>query len=69
MRKLEKTEKFIIAMSDDNYTAYDCTEHGIFLNKKDDDNGKCPHPMCDGQVSIIKDINKLKEKFKVELGY
>lgn len=30
MRKLQKTEKMMIAMSGDNYTTYDCAEHGIF---------------------------------------
>jgi len=69
MRKLQKTEKMIIAMVDDNYITYDCTEHGIFQKRKDVDDGKCPYSTCKGTVSLVENINELKEKYKLELGF
>jgi hypothetical protein len=69
MRKLQKTEKMIIAMADDNYTTYDCTEHGIYQKRKDVDDGKCPYSTCKGKVSLVENIDELKEKYKLELGF
>jgi len=68
MRRLQKTEKMIIATVDDNYTTYDCSEHGIFQKRNDVDDGKCPYSTCKGVVSLVKNIGELKEKFKKELG-
>ena len=69
MRKLQKTEKIIIAIVDDNYTTYDCTEHGIFQIRKDTDDGKCPYSTCKGKVSLVENIAELKEKYRTELGF
>ena len=55
-------------MVDDNYTTYDCTEHGIFQKRKDVDDGKCPYSTCKGKVSLVENIDELKEKYKLELG-
>jgi uncharacterized protein YbcV (DUF1398 family) len=68
MRKLKKTEKMIIAISDDNYTTYDCSEHGIFQIRKDVDNGKCPYSTCKGSVVLVENINELREACKSELN-
>jgi len=68
MRKIQKTEKMIIAMSGDDYITYDCTEHGIFQKRKDVDGGKCPYSTCSGKVSLVENIKELKDKFRLEFG-
>lgn len=65
MRKYNKSEKMIITLSDDNYTTYDCTEHGIFQKRKDVDDGKCPYTNCKGVVTPVENIKELREKFKL----
>ncbi len=66
MRKLKKTEKFIIAMADSDYITYDCQEHGIFQLHVNKNDGKCPYT-CNSKVSLVEDVDTLKEQFKKEL--
>jgi hypothetical protein len=69
MKKFNKVEKTIIAMSNDDYETYTCSEHGVFQKKKDSDDGKCPYGNCEGEIILIDNIKELKEKFKKELNF
>lgn len=68
MRRLSKVEKFIIAEYDEEFNAYYCSKHGIFMRSKDKDDGKCLYSNCEGVVTIVHDIEELKEKYKKELN-
>jgi len=68
MGKYLKAEKVIIAMHDDSVNTYQCSIHGVFSKRKDVDDKKCG-PNCKGEITVIENVNELKEKFKEELGW
>lgn len=67
MRKFKKDEKRMIAMLwNENYNAYICPVHVIFIKRKDNDKGNCPYT-CDAVCTPIENIKELHEQFKKEL--
>jgi hypothetical protein len=64
--KYSKMEKTLIMSTNDNYNTYKCQQHGVFLKRKDVDDGKCPYKSNCG-VDKISDIEKLKSQFMSEL--
>lgn len=68
MKKLTKPEKVLLATTDlEKFNSYYCDDHGLFLNRKDIDDSKCPY--CKKLCAPIKDIYDLKVKFRNELGF
>lgn len=65
MRKLLKTEKYIIACTDSNYTTYDCPNDGVFQLHKSKDDGICRQ--CKNKVPPMDNVDELQKKFKEEL--
>ena len=68
MRRLSKVEKLIIAEYDEEFNAYDCSEHGIFMRRKDKDDSKCLYSNCEGIVTTVNNIEELRDKYKKELN-
>lgn len=66
MRKLSKTEKTIIGMTDNGYNGYQCNIHGVFMQRKDVANGECAY--CKKVCSEIPNIDELRAEYKKELG-
>lgn len=70
MRNFKKDEKRMIALIwNENYNAYICPVHGIFINRKDNDKGNCPYPYtCDAVCTPIENVKELHKQFRKELG-
>lgn len=66
MKKFSKTEKIVIATMGDNFNAFRCEEHGVFLRRNDQTNEKCPYD-CNSTVNKIDNAKELKDKFSDEL--
>lgn len=63
MRKYLSSEKILICLLSDRYNLYDCKNHGLYQVEKDSTDTLCN--ICGKQGKLLKDINRLKNDFKV----
>lgn len=57
----------IIACVDESeYTTFACEKHGIFQQRVDVADGKCPY--CQQKCEKVKNIHELKKQFRKELN-
>jgi len=65
----ENTKSIIAEWNWDINNAYQCTIHKkICIRLKIDDDKKCGHPNCTGELIPIPNIKELQAQFKQELG-
>ena len=61
MRKFSKIEKTMIIFAGDNYQAYDCKSHGLFLNRDENVSKSCPYN-CGEEVKSLGSVSELRSK-------
>lgn len=65
MKKFNKAEKFLIAISPDHAVSYLCEQHGLYQSFLPHNNIKCAY--CKKEHEPL-DISELKQQFKKELS-
>ncbi|HBG40101.1 MAG TPA: hypothetical protein DDW85_01640 [Porphyromonadaceae bacterium] len=66
-KEFTKTEKMLIALIDENeYKAFVCPEHGIFIQLNSEASGECPY--CRKKGEEVQNIRRIKRQFRKELG-
>lgn len=63
MRKYLASEKVLICLLSDKYKLYDCKNHGLYQVENYSEDTTCN--ICGKQGKQLKDINRLKNDFKV----